>query len=142
MPNHLCYKAKRNVARKYRNAILKAKKNHLANFLEEAIDHDLWTSNRYLKDPIGNGRKAKISMLEVKEDDGSTKEIASNAEKAKIFSPPMPEALLVPSNYPYLAPLPTLPVITKDQICRHVNSLSAYKASRPDGISNVVLQKL
>jgi ribonuclease HI len=145
MPNHPCHDARKTLAREYGNAILAAKKKHWVDFLEEASDRDLWTSNRYLKDPVGDGGKSRIPTLKVKDANGLTREVASNSEKAKVFHkvffPPRPEASSVPSNFRYPDPLPAPPVITKAQIRRHISSLSAYKASGPDGIPNVVLQK-
>jgi hypothetical protein len=81
----------------------------------------------------------------VQNGDGTLKEVASNAEKAetfhRIFFPPRPAVSSVPANFQYPVALPAPLVISLDQIQHHVNSLSPYKASGPDGIPNVVLQK-
>jgi hypothetical protein len=132
-------------AQEYGKAILKAKKQHWVDFLEEASNRDLWMSNRYLKDPIGDRGKARIPTLKVQNGDGTLKEVASNAKKAetlhRIFFPPRPAVYSVSTNFQYPVALPAPPVISLDQIRRHVNSLSPYKASGLDGILNVVLQK-
>jgi Reverse transcriptase (RNA-dependent DNA polymerase) len=84
-------------------------------------------------------------MLKVKEDDGTTREIASNDKKAevfhKVFFSSKSADSSIPRNYWYPEPLPPPSVIGKTQIRRHVKALSPYKASGPDGILNVVLQK-
>jgi hypothetical protein len=77
MPNHPCHEARKLAARDYGKVIVAAKKKHWADFPEEASDRDLWTSNCYLKDPIGDGGKYRIPTLKVKEDDETTREICS-----------------------------------------------------------------
>jgi Endonuclease-reverse transcriptase len=114
IPNHSSHELRKMAAQEYGKAILKAKKQHWVDFLEEASDRDLWTSNRYLKDPISDGGKARIPTLKVQNGDGTLKEVASNAEKAetfhRIFFPPKPAVSLVPANfqYPVALPEPTL----------------------------------
>jgi hypothetical protein len=76
VPNHQCHEDRKLVAQEYGKAIVKAKKTHWTDFLEEASDRDLWTSNRYLKDPIGDGGKSRIPTLKVKDDNGIVREIA------------------------------------------------------------------
>jgi hypothetical protein len=109
MPNHPCHEAMKLTARDYGKAIVVAKK-HWADFLEEASDRDLWTSNRYLKDPIGDGGKSRIPMLKVKEVDGTTREIASNDKKAevfhKVFFSPQVSRFFNTEDYRYSEPLP------------------------------------
>ena len=145
MPDHPCHEARKRAAKEYSREIMKAKKKHWSDFLEEASDRDLWTSNRYLKEPVGDGGKSRIPTLKVKEPDGSTREVASNGEKAevfhKVFFPPKPTLSSVPEDFQYPNPLPAPPVIDKARIRKHILALSAYKASGPDGIPNVVLQK-
>jgi hypothetical protein len=88
--------------------------------LEEAMDRDLWTSNCYLRDPIGDGSKSRIPTLKVKDKNGTIKEVASNAEKAevlhRIFFPLKPAESSVPGNVQYPCLLSPPPVISKDQI--------------------------
>lgn len=145
VPDHPSHELRRQAAQEYGRAIVEAKRKHWMNFLEEASDSDLWTANRYLKDPIGDGGKARIPTLKVKEVDGTTREVSTNTDKAeifnKIFFPPKPDTSSVPENFDYPNPLPPPPAIEKEQIRRQILSLSPYKASGPDGIPNVVLQK-
>jgi hypothetical protein len=144
VPNHLCHESRKLTAQQYGSVILNAKKKHWTDFLEEAMDRDLWTTNCYLKDPVGNSSKSQIPTLKIKEEDSSTREVASNTEKAdvfhKIFFLPKPANSLVPENYQYQDPFLAPPVISMDQVRQHINSLSPYKASSPDEISNIVLQ--
>src|ERR1700678_1140175 len=58
-----------------------------------------------------------------------------------MFFPPPPP---IPDNYEmfeYPDPLPDPARITAGQIRRHIAKLSPYKATGPDGIPNIVLQK-
>jgi hypothetical protein len=75
----------------------------LIDFLEEASNRNLWITNHYLKDLIGDGGKARIPTLKITNGDGTLKEVASNAEKAKVFHriffPPRPEVSSVPENF-------------------------------------------
>jgi hypothetical protein len=119
MPNHPCHKSRKLVVQEYGKAILKAKKQHWIDLLEEASDRDLWTTNHYLKNPIGDRGKARIPTLKIKNGDSTLKEVASNAEKAevfhRIFFPLRLEISSVPENFQYPATLPAPPVISLDQ---------------------------
>ncbi|KIJ93811.1 hypothetical protein K443DRAFT_43798, partial [Laccaria amethystina LaAM-08-1] len=79
------------------------------------------------------------------DEDGPPWEINTNEGKAKIlaqiFFPEKPERSRVPENYNYPEPLPPLPPITPEQIEHQIRRLSPFKASGPDKILNVVLQK-
>lgn len=92
-----------------------------------------------------DGGKSTILTLKVKDANSATREIASNSNKAeafhKAFFPPIPAVSLVPANFIYPAPLSSPPIISRDQIQRHVTALSPFKASGPDGIPNIVLHK-
>ncbi|KIJ91431.1 hypothetical protein K443DRAFT_69887, partial [Laccaria amethystina LaAM-08-1] len=78
-------------------------------------------------------------------EDSFLREINTNEGKAKVlaqqFFPKKPEHSRVPENYNYPEPLPPLPPITPEQIERQIKRLSPFKASGPDEIPNVVLQK-
>lgn len=113
--------------------------------MEEASAKDLWTVNRYLKEPVGDGGKSHIPTLRAKDNNGIVRVATMNKGKAevlhKVFFPPKPMESTVPVGYQYPVPLPPPDIISKDQIRRHVRALSLYKASGPDGIPNIVLQK-
>ena len=120
IPDHPCHEARKLAAQEYGKAIVEAKKKHWTDFLEEASDRDLWTSNRYLKDPIGDGGKSRIPTLKVKDNSGRQSEVASNADKAevlhKVFFPPKPAQSSVPENFQYPTPLPPPSEISLEQV--------------------------
>lgn len=108
--------------------------------------NDIWTANKYLKSPVGDGGAPRIPKLKVKDDEGIVTEFNENEDKAKIFAKlffPPPPAQVVPGEQQeeYPAPLPDPPPPNKQQIERIIRGLSPYKVPGPDGIPNIVLQK-
>jgi hypothetical protein len=67
------------------------------------------------------------------------------AKQFKVFSdaffPKPPQNSSVPAEYNYPKPLPASPLITYSQIEIYIQCLSPYKASGPDEIPNIMLQK-
>jgi hypothetical protein len=100
--------------------------------------------NGYLKNPIGDGGKAHIPLLKVIKANSFPWEVNSNEDKAKAkattFFLPKPTESSVPLHYEYPSPLPTPLPITEEHILACIQKLSLYKAPRPDGIPNIVLQ--
>ena len=145
VPNHPCHKEWKAATNDYGKAILKAKRQHWIDFLEEAADHELWTANGYLKEPAGDGGKTHIPTLKVSAEDGITREVNTNEEKAALFSkaffPDKPAQSLVPPSLQYPTPMSDPPVISRTQLRQQIDRLSPFKASSPDGIPNIVLQK-
>ena len=68
-----------------------------------------------------------------------------NDGKAKAFSdaffPKLPPTSSIPVDFQYPDPLLDLPPITHKQIKAQIHHLSPYKASGPDEIPNIILQK-
>ena len=107
---------------------------------------DIWTANKYLKNPVGDGGLPRILTIRIKDDRGRDVEINDNEVKAKVFAkvffPPPPEVPAVdeaPFDYPEPLPDPLPP--TGSQIEKIIRKLSPYKAPGLDGIPNIVLQK-
>ena len=82
--------------------ITKAKTNHWNNYLENIEGADIWTVNKYISNPVGDGGRTRIPMLKVKDDDGTTREVNTNEDKAKslakTFFPPKPAISTVPQD--------------------------------------------
>jgi hypothetical protein len=130
---------------KYGEAIIQAKRQHWSNYLEEMTAADIWTANKFIKEPAGDGGCPRIPALKTRNETGDTQIINENKEKANIFArtffpppPPLPQDQ-EPNEYP--EPLPDPPQISKDQVRKHIAKLSPYKAHGPDGIPNIVLQR-
>jgi ribonuclease HI/endonuclease/exonuclease/phosphatase family metal-dependent hydrolase len=141
-PSHRTLRAK---SKDFGEAIIRVKREHWENYLEEMTADDIWIANRYLREPIGDGGSPRIPTLRSKDEDGNEITLASNEEKANIFGktffPPPPTTPTTPTGYQYPEPLPDPEPLTKEQILRQVKRLSPYKAHGPDGIPNVVLQR-
>ena len=77
--------------------------------------------------------------------DGLTQEINTNNGKAEVlaqgFFPKKPDHSRVPKDYEYPEPLPPPPPVMPEQITCQIRRLSLFKASGPDEIPNVILQK-
>jgi hypothetical protein len=144
LTDHPIHRKVRQLSNKYGTEILKAKRQHWTDFLEEATVSDIWTANRYFKEPSGDGGSPRIPTLKVNHE-GNTITVNDNEEKATIFAKtffptrPTNSSVLTSSAYP--EPLPNPRRITKKQILAQIQRLSPYKASGPDGIPNVVIQK-
>ena len=142
-PSHRKLRRKSNI---YGNAIITAKRAHWSEYLENMGENDIWTANKYIKSPIGDGGAPRIPMLKTKNEAGENIEVNDNEDKAKVFAkvffppPPAQPAQAAPQD-DYPAPLPDPPPINKQQIEKVIRRLSPYKVPGPDGIPNIVLQK-
>ena len=100
--SHSQYTDSRN---KYGLEIKRAKKWHWDVFLEELSGNDLWTAQRYMTSPVGDGGKARIPMLKVPHGVNRMKPITTNEEKSLAFSEifflKRPASDLIPPNPQY-----------------------------------------
>src|SRR5260221_4521707 len=144
MPNHSIHRELKTQCNKYGENIIRTKKQHWADYLENMSGSDIWTANRYIKQPVGDGGSPRIPTLHTKDGEGVERETRSSEDKASLFAntffPPPPATSSVPPNYAYPDPLPSSTLITAKRIEQYIQRLSPYKAC-PDEIPNVVLQK-
>ena len=143
---HSSHRELRKRSKHYGKAIISAKRAHWTEYLENMIASNIWTANKYLKEPVGDGGNPRIPTIKTKDELGH--EIATNDNEdkaiifAKAFFPPPPdqpgEAM---NDYEYPEPLPNPPLPTEEQITEVIRKLPPYKASGPDGIPNIVLIK-
>jgi len=145
LTDHPIHAETRRKSNQYGEEIVKAKRQHWAEYLEEVTENNIWATNRYLKEPSGDGGNPRIPTLKVKNNRGEEIEVNDNRDKAKYFAktffPPPPRTSAVPTQHEYPQPLPDPPAITKTQIAEQISRLSPYKASGPDGIPNIILIK-
>jgi ribonuclease HI len=141
-PSHSELKTKSSL---YGETIIHAKRSHWANYLEEMTASEIWTANKYIKEPVGDGGNPRIPTLKSKNAAGVESSISSNEGKAKVlaatFFPPPPALEQDYSNEEYPDPLPDPPKITMEQLLRHILKPAPYKAHGPDEVPNVVIQK-
>jgi len=145
LTDHPAHREMKKLSNKYGEAILQAKKQHWSSYLEDMSANEIWTANKYIRDPVGDGGSPRIPTLRTHNAEGEAVEINNNEDKAKLFArtffPPPPPRSTVPEGFVYPEPLPDPPQITKAQIERQICRLSPYKAYGLDEIANVVLQK-
>ena len=145
LTNHPSHRELKTKSNRFGEAIIVAKRRHWANYLEEMSASDIWTANKYIKEPAGDGGSPRIPTLKTKNAAGEEIPINNNADKAKIFAklffPLPPDTANEYENYEYPEPLPDPPQITLAQVQRHISKPAPYKAHGPDDIPNVVLQQ-
>ena len=147
LADHPSHNELRTKSNKYGEDIIQAKRSHWTNYLEEMSATEIWTANRYIKEPVGDGGSPRIPTLKVKNAEGAEISVNNNKEKAKLFAtaffpppPPLP-ADNIYEGFDYPEPLPDPPQITSEQLFKHIHKPSPYKAHGPDDIPNVVLQE-
>jgi Endonuclease-reverse transcriptase len=143
--DHLSHQDLQQAQQKYAANIIKAKMDHWNSYLENADSSTIWTANKYITNPAGDGDQSRIPTLKVKGNDGFTREVNMNEGKAKVlaevFFPPKPATSSVPQEFSYPDLLPSPLPITEEQIHAHIAKLSPFKAPGPDRIPNIILQK-
>ena len=72
----------RNKNKLYSEAIIQTKREHWANYLEEMTALDLWTANRFIKEPARDGGSPKIPMLKLQDREGNEIQVINNEDKA------------------------------------------------------------
>ena len=145
LPNHPSHRLRKEKAATYDKAIKATKKEHWVNWLEDAAGNDLWTANKYISNPAGDGGKMRIPTLHTKDSEGNDTLAITNEDKSKVFtkslfpSPPMHSS--VPQGFIYPNPTDNWTPITKEILSKAIAKLSPYKAPGPDGIANIVFQR-
>ena len=146
LADHPSHRKLKQLSKQYGKDIIVAKRTHWTEYLEEMVAGDIWTANKYLKSPVGDGGLPRIPTIKTRNEEGIEVTINDNEDKAKAFAkaffPPPPEPMEadnVPYDYP--EPLPDPPPPDRSQIKKTICKLPSYKAPGPDGIPNIVLQK-
>ncbi len=73
------------LSNKYGEEILAAKRQHWSSYLEDMSASDIWTANKYLKNPVGDGGSPQIPTLQTKDDLDRNIEVNDSQEKANLF---------------------------------------------------------
>ena len=85
LADHPIHTAHREAHNRYSDAIKHAKTKHWQEFLEAVQGPDIWTANRYIANPIGDGGRQCILTLKVPRPGDATAEATTNEEKATMF---------------------------------------------------------
>jgi hypothetical protein len=128
--------------RTYDRTLECTKNQHWRDWLEHAVDPDIWTVHKYISAPSTDGAKARIPALRHKNGEEEIS-ASTNHEKsqvlAKSFFPTRPTDAGILQDYTYPTACCKPDQITKDQILYQIRKLKPYKAPGPDGIPNIVL---
>jgi ribonuclease HI len=128
----------------YHRTLDQTKNQHWRDWLERAVDPDIWTVHKCISAPASDGAKARIPALKHK---CGTQEVTAttNQEKsqalAKSFFPARPEDAGIDDNHEYPPACCAPDKVTKEQIEFQIRKLKPYKAPGPDGIPNIVLMR-
>ena len=76
----------RDFSNRYCEEIQTAKHRHWSDYLEEMDANDIWTANRYLRNPVGDGGSPRIPTLKTRNANGDTTETNDNQAKAALFA--------------------------------------------------------
>ncbi|KAF4618845.1 hypothetical protein D9613_009693 [Agrocybe pediades] len=107
LPNHESHEQHRTASKEYGEEIKKAKLQHWQDFLEEATMRELWTANKYIREPASDGGRTHIPTLkETNQATRATTHIDTNDGKANAFAnkffPPKPNVSTSVESYKYL----------------------------------------
>ena len=100
---HPVHRELRTQSNKYGKTILLTKRQHWSDYLEDMSGNDIWTANRYIKEPVGDGGSPRIPTLRERDADGATREVHGSEENAHLlartFFPPPPPNSSVSLDY-------------------------------------------
>jgi hypothetical protein len=141
---HAIHGLHKEAARRYEKTLCYTKQQHWRDWLEKAEDPNIWTVNRIISAPAGDGGKARIPTLKHTVSSQDAKAVTNDKKSnalAKNFFPPKPpeDASRQPGRQAKQRKVRCK--ITHKQITSKIGKLKPYKAPGPDGIPNIVLTK-
>ena len=143
-PNNTKWAQFRDARRRFGRELEKTKKNHWRDWLEKAMDPDLWTAHKYISAPPGDCGKTRIPDLMFTDNEGQHR-ASTNEDKGKIlaktFFPTKPVATEKDVQMIAQNPICKADPISREQIRRALARLRPFKAPGPDRIPNIVLSK-
>ena len=86
LADHPSHSELRTKSTQYGEAIIQAKRQHWTNYLEEMSAADIWTANKFIKEPAGDGGCPRIPTLKTRDAAGAEQTISTNDDKAEIFA--------------------------------------------------------
>ena len=143
-PTHPVHSEHKVAERLYDRTLERTKKQHWRDWLERAVDPDIWTVHKYTSQPSSDGAKARIPALKHKRN-GEEVTASTNQDKSQAlaysFFPARPADAGIPSDYTYPPACCKPDQIMVEQITYQIRKLKPYKAPGPDGIPNIVLMR-
>ena len=142
--NHPAKAEHKKITKEFTKAVENASKTHWTDWLKNISSHHIYTANKYVTNEPTDYSNPRIPTLKTILN-GLPSTATTNADKVKALSssffPPPPVNSLVPANYEYPPPLPSIKFFNRRQIKDTVHRLKPYKTPGPDGIPNIILIK-
>ena len=145
LPDHPIHAEHRRVRNKLKEEIRKAKQSHWMDYLEGLDKNSIYTANKYVTTPIGDGGRTSIPVLKYQNPQGDIAEAITNEEKSQLlarsFFPPPPAVSTVPQDAIYPTPVEKFVPFTEHEVERTIARSASFKAPGPDGICNIVFKR-
>jgi len=145
LSDHPVHAEHRKIRNKLKQEIKRAKQDHWTEYLEGLNQTDIYTANKYITTPYGDGGRTSIPALKIHSPNGTSLEAITNDEKshalACAFFPPPPASSTVPQGYNYPPAVEQFAPFTEQEVARAISNTTPFKAPGPDGICNIVFKK-
>jgi hypothetical protein len=146
LPDHPIHAEHRRVRNKLKEEISKAKQNHWMDYLEGLDKGSIYTANKYITAPIGDGGRTSIPALKSQNPQGDIIEAVTNEEKSQLlarsFFPPPPDTSTVPQDAVYYpTPVEKFAPFSEQEVEWTIARSASFKAPGPDGICNIVFKR-
>ena len=82
LDDHPVHAEHRRIHNKVKEELTKAKKNHWTAFLEELTQDSIYTANKYITTPYGDGGRTSIPVLRGAGTQGTIEDAITNDEKS------------------------------------------------------------
>ncbi|KZT19784.1 hypothetical protein NEOLEDRAFT_1232303 [Neolentinus lepideus HHB14362 ss-1] len=109
VPDHPSHHIFRQAEQNYQDAIRKQKSKHWEEWMTHVSGKDIWTANKFISGPVGDGGKTRVPTLKIKDAAGQIiGEATTNEDRAQqlansFFPQPPAHSLVDPDTAP---PLP------------------------------------
>ena len=132
-PLHSSHAAAKRARNDYNDLIVKSKRQHWDNWLENISAKTVWDAHKFTSAPASDGSKTRIPKLRTKNIDGSFTEILDNQGKSKalheVFFYQPPVNFGVDPKFQYPEPTIEFEEVTNEQIARVAKSLNPFRAT-------------
>jgi len=144
LDDHPIHAEHRKIRNRVKEELTKAKKNHWTTFLEGLMQDSIYTANKYITTPYGDGGRTSIPVLRGTGLQGTIEDAVTNEEKSRMlarsFFPPPPTTDSVPQGFNYPSAAEPFTPFTEEEVHRAIVNMAPFKAPGPDGICNAVFK--
>ena len=145
LSDHPVHSEHKKIWNKVKSEIRKAKQSHWTSYLEGLSPDTIYTANKYITTPYGDGGRTSIPTLRTQTAQGESMEAITNTEKSYLLANSFfPQPLThnnVPHHFEYPPEAEPFQKFTDDDVRETITNTSPFKAPGPDGICNVVFKQ-